>query len=254
MSNLVLPNYLITNVKMVIFDKDGTLIDVHHYWCSMIKLRAEFFVESLKDEIFDKDALYNDLVGSMGINIKTKKMKPEGPVGIKPRAVIIEVATAVLTKYTNSYSQERVADIFNQVDEYSKLRLQQIVKPLSGVRELLLKLKEAQTLIAIATTDLSNRAIIAMKDLGLADYFCDIAGADLVKNAKPEPDLVEYIISRHNFSMEDVVVIGDSMADLNMAKNAKCKFIGVKSGLYTDEFINNSQYLVDNLIEIGVRR
>ncbi|SVA64979.1 uncharacterized protein METZ01_LOCUS117833, partial [marine metagenome] len=28
------------NIKVVIFDKDGTLIDIHHYWASMIKIRA----------------------------------------------------------------------------------------------------------------------------------------------------------------------------------------------------------------------
>ena len=253
MSKLILPSTTLDDIKMVIFDKDGTLIDVHHYWCSMIEFRAKFFIDSLRDEDIDKNALYNDLVDSMGIDLVLKKMKPEGPVGIKPRTFIIDVANNVLAKYTSSYTKEKVADEFNKVDEYSKSKLKEIVKPLVGVKELLKNLKNANILSSIATTDLSTRATLAMHDLELEEFFCDIAGADLVKNAKPSSDLVEYLINRHNLSVADVVVVGDSMADLNMAKNAKCKFIGVKSGLFTEEFINNSENVIDNLLEVEVK-
>lgn len=253
MSKLILPNATIDDIKMVIFDKDGTLIDVHHYWCSMIEFRAQFFVDSLQHEAIDLKLLYNDLVDSMGIDLKTKKMKPEGPVGIKPRTFIIDIANDTLAKYTSSYTKKMVADVFNKVDEYSKSKLKEIVKPLAGVRELLKNLKNSNILIAIATTDLSTRAALAINDLELAEYFCDIAGADLVKNAKPSPDLVEYLIHRHNLSVADIVVVGDSMADLNMAKNAKSRFLGVKSGLFTDEFVKNCQYLVNKLTEVKVR-
>ena len=252
MSSLVLPNSKIDNIKMVIFDKDGTLIDVHHYWCSMIEFRAKFFVESLESEDIDKNALYNDLVDSMGIDLNTKKMKPEGPVGIKPRTFIINVAFETICKYISNYTKDKVIDIFAQVDEYSKTKLQEIVTPLVGVRELLSSLKENNILCSIATTDLSTRADLAMEKLNLKDYFIDIAGADLVENAKPSPDLVNYIIKKNSLKLSDIVVVGDSMADLNMSKNANCRFLGVESGLYTDEFIENSQYLVTNLTQVKV--
>jgi len=252
MSSLVLPNGKIENIKMVIFDKDGTLIDVHHYWCSMIEFRAHFFVKSLENKNIDNDALYNDLVDSMGIDLNTKKMKPEGPVGIKPRTFIIDVAYDTIYKYISNYTKDKVVDIFAQVDEYSKTKLKEIIIPLVGVRELLGSLKENNILCSIATTDLSTRATLAMENLNVKDYFIDIVGADLVENAKPSPDLVRYINHRHNLSMEDVIVVGDSMADLNMAKNAKCRFLGVETGLYTDEFIENSQYSVSDLTQVKV--
>ncbi len=252
MSKLILPGNSIDDIKMVIFDKDGTLVDIHHYWCSMIEFRAEFFIESLKNENIESDFLYNDLVNSMGIDLKAKKMKPEGPVGIKPRTFIVDVAFDVICKYTDSYTKNKVIDIFAQVDEYSKTKLKEIVKPLKGVKRLLNRLTNSKILVAIATTDLSTRAILAMKNLNLDSYFVDIAGADLVEDAKPSPDLVEYIINRHNLCVEEIVVVGDSMADLNMARNVKCKFIGVRSGLYTDEFIKKSEYLIDDLTTVEV--
>jgi HAD superfamily hydrolase (TIGR01549 family) len=251
MSSLLLPNGKIDKVKMVIFDKDGTLIDVHHYWCSMIEFRAEFFVNSLNIE--DKQQLYDDLVDAMGINLRTKKMKPEGPVGIKPRSLIIDVALKTIKKYDEDYTEEMVVDIFKEVDEFSKTKLTTIVKALPDVQRVLRDLKDANIKISIATTDLSERALLAMKSLNIDSYFIDIAGADLVKNAKPNPDLVKYIMLKNNLLKENIVVIGDSMADLGMAKNAQCKFIGVKSGLFTDEFISQSENIIDDLTKLRVK-
>jgi len=251
MSSLILPNSQIDNIKMVIFDKDGTLIDVHHYWCSMIEFRADFFVNSLN--ISDKQKLYDDLVDAMGINLKTKKMKSEGPVGIKPRSFIIGVALETIQKYDKLYTKAMVEDIFKKVDEFSKKKLDFIVKVLPGVERILEDLKKANIKISIATTDLSTRAVLAMKSLEIDSYFVNIAGADLVENAKPNPDLVEYILDKNNLLKEDVVVVGDSMADLGMATNANCKFIAVKSGLYTSDFINQSENIIEDLTKLRVK-
>lgn len=252
MSKLILPSTTLDDIKMVIFDKDGTLIDVHHYWCSMIEYRAKFFIEKLKDENINSEALYEDLIDSLGIDLESKRMKPEGPVGIKPRTFIIEVALNTILKYVDNYTKEAAIDVFAEVDEYSKSKLSEIIKPLNGVIEFLEALKQNNILSSIATTDITSRAILAMKNLNLEKNFIDIVGADLVINAKPNSDLVDFIVNKNNLKYDQVVVIGDSMADLNMAKNAKCKFIGVKTGLFNNEFIELSDLIINDLTELRV--
>jgi phosphoglycolate phosphatase-like HAD superfamily hydrolase len=45
------------------------------------------------------------------------------------------------------------------------------------------------------------------------------------------------------------------MADLNMAKNTPCRFLGVKTGLYNDEFINKcDNIIVDNFTFLKVEK
>jgi len=252
MSKLILPNSSLENIKMVIFDKDGTLIDVHHYWCSMIEFRAEAFVLSIGNKKNKK--LYNELVNAMGIDLNSKKMKPEGPVGIKPREFIMDVALEVMNKYDKNYTKERVIKIFEEVDDYSQTQLKNIVKALSGVENILVKLKEEKIKVSIATTDLTKRAVLAMQTLRLEEYFDEIAGADLVEKAKPNADLVLYLLKKYGLDKKEVVVIGDSMADLGMANSANCQFIGVRTGLYNETFLEKSQYLVETLNDIKVEK
>jgi phosphoglycolate phosphatase len=219
----------------------------------MIEYRAEFFVKSININVENKKKLYDSLVDNMGIDLISKKMKPQGPVGIKPRSFIIDVVLDTMLKYDKNYTKKMVENIFKEVDEYSKTKLNHIVKALPNVKDILEDLKQSNIQMSIATTDLTQRAILAMKSLKLDGYFTDIVGADLVKNAKPNPDLVEYILRKNNLLQEDVIIVGDSMADLEMAKNAKCKFLGVKSGLYTDKFINQSENIIDDLTQLKVK-
>lgn len=252
MSKLQIADTLLDNVQIVIFDKDGTLIDIHHYWCSMIKFRAEFFLNALTLPKEKKLLLYNDLIDNMGIDQKLNRMKPQGPVGIKPRSFIIDVAFNTIKDYSNDFTREKVVDLFAKVDEYSIDKLSEIVELLEGVSEFLASLKEAGIMIAIATTDLSERATLAMHSLGIDTFFDTIAGADLVENAKPSADLVHYILNKHQLSSHEAIVIGDTMADFGMAQNAATRFIGVRTGLFTQSFIESCDNLVETLHEIKV--
>ncbi len=250
MGNILLKNQKIENIEMVIFDKDGTLIDVHYYWCSMIEFRATALVKSINIE--NKQRLYFDLVENMGIDLKTKKMKSCGPVGIKPRGFIIDVVFDTIRKYDKNYSRGMVEGIFNEVDKFSKTKLSEIVIVLPGALNFIKELRRANVKTSIATTDMTKRAILAMKALNFDKYFDSITGSDMVKNTKPYPDLVNHILQKNKILRKNTVVIGDSLSDLYMAKHAKCRFIGVKSGLYTDKFLNQSKNIVNNLSELSV--
>jgi phosphoglycolate phosphatase len=252
MSSLILPNNTLDNIKLVIFDKDGTLIDIHHYWCSMIKFRTDFFLEELNLPKEEGKKLYNALVNNMGIDLELNKIKSEGPVGLKPRSFIIDVAFETIQAYSSDYTREKVSDLFDRVDIYSKDKLSDIVELLDGVKVLLTSLHKAGVTLAIATTDISSRARLAMQSLDIENLFTTIAGADLVDNAKPSADLANYILKEHGITHSNTVVVGDSMADLGMAKNANTHFIGVRTGLFTDEFLVKSDNLIDTLQDIKV--
>ena len=252
LSKIIVCGKQLENIELFIFDKDGTLIDVHHYWCAMIRLRAEYLVEKYVDANSEKAR--DELMDAMGIDLEKNRMKPEGPVGIKPRAFIIETAYKTLLKYSDMATENDVSNSFKLVDGLSIKKLSEMVEPLPGVPEFLITLKRNRIKMALATTDLTKRAELALSTIGIEKFFDFVAGADLVNNAKPAPDLVDFITSRLSVKNENSVVVGDSMVDLNMAKNSGSKFIGVKTGLYNDDFLKESDFLAETLKDIGVQQ
>ena len=91
---------LLHNIKAVIFDKDGTLIDIHHYWTSMIKIRASLVALKCLDNN-ERDRIESHLIDIMGVNLETGQMKPDGPVGVKSRVFNVGVVSDFVRK--NSY-------------------------------------------------------------------------------------------------------------------------------------------------------
>ena len=45
MISLKTNNWEITNIETVLFDKDGTFIDLHYFWGKMTELRAEEIIK-----------------------------------------------------------------------------------------------------------------------------------------------------------------------------------------------------------------
>jgi len=235
------------SIDHVIFDKDGTLIDIHFYWVGMIQMRAETLSSKFVAKQQRVQAI-NDLKSNMGIDLLRNKIKPDGPVGIEPRSKIIENAYFSLKeKYTPSISRNNVSEVFQEVDELSIKYLDKIIKPLPGVKKTLEFLKLNNVLISIATTDLTERATIAMKFLNLDKYFDFIVGGDMVKKTKPSADLANLLVNKSNIPANKSLIIGDSEVDLKMAEAAKIKFLGVATGLTNASLSNKRKNYINDL-------
>src|SRR5262249_42877109 len=87
----------------------------------------------------------------------------------------------------------------------------------------------------------------------LSDYFTMVVGAQDVSNHKPHPESVHLTIENLKVPSKDVVVIGDSSFDLDMARNAGVDAIGVTTGIHTKELLQKSspRHIVSGLHEVA---
>jgi HAD superfamily hydrolase (TIGR01509 family) len=218
--------------KVMLFDKDGTLIDIHHYWVSMIRIRADRIVQRWFLDQKENRQMKDALIDAMGVDLKTGRMKPEGPVGIKPRTFIVSVVAQKVRDAGCDISDDEMESLFVEVDQLTAQDLLPLLRLLPGVESLLQQIDECQVPSVIVSTDITSRARKAMEVLQLDRYFAAIIGADQVENTKPAPDLAELALQHVNVEMTDAVVIGDHPVDVQMGLAAGVGLsIGVLTGL-----------------------
>ena len=218
--------------EAVLFDKDGTLIDIHHYWALMIRMRAALLVERWPCITDTDDFLIQQLVDAMGVDLETNRIKPEGPVGVRSRQVIVEVATSILRNQTGQVTNAEVEAIFLNVDKITAQNPGSLFKVLPGVEDFLIALVEEGVVLGVVTTDITTRADLALKTLGLDRFFSAVVGADQVLASKPAPDLALTAIEMLDAKPKSTVVIGDHPVDVKMGHAAGCaQAIAVLTGL-----------------------
>jgi HAD superfamily hydrolase (TIGR01509 family) len=216
----------------VLFDLDGTLID-------SVYQHVLAWRDALEAEHIDLPV--------WGIH---RKVGMSG--GLFARALLRETGAAI--------DAERAARL-QQRHEEAFARYEPGVRPLPGARALLSYLSAISTPWAIATSGGQRRAEAGVRLLAVADA-APLITRDVVRHAKPDPDLFLAAAAALEVSIEDCVVVGDSVWDLLAARRARALGVGLLSGGYGREELERTgafrvyedpQDLLDHLDEIGVR-
>ncbi len=135
------------------------------------------------------------------------------------------------------------------------------VRPLPGAEELLAYLTKAGVPWAVATSGKLESASLSLRLLNISDDV-PIITRDLVRHAKPDPDLFLAAADRLGVAISDSVVVGDSIWDLLAARRARALGVGLLSGGYGREELeragayrvyNDPADLLRHLDEVGVR-
>jgi HAD superfamily hydrolase (TIGR01509 family) len=144
-------------------------------------------------------------------------------------------------------------------DAYRRLGAQ--VRPLPGALALLEHLTAIGCPWAIATSGRRETAAPIL-DLLRVPEGVPIITRDMVKHAKPDPDLFLAAIEALGVDPQDAVVVGDSVWDMLAARRARLLGVGLLSGGYgTEELERAGAYrvyddpamLMAHLDEIGIR-
>jgi len=137
------------------------------------------------------------------------------------------------------------------------------IRPLPGARELLNWLTEARIPWAIATSGRMETAAVNLAALGVDPNRVPVVTRDQVKYAKPDPDLFLAAAERLNAPIEQAFVIGDSIWDMLAAKRCRALGVGLLSGGYgLDELQQSGAFrvyedpadMLRHIDEVGGRR
>lgn len=117
-------------------------------------------------------------------------------------------------------------------EAYNRQARENPIRPLPGARELLAFLSEQRIPWAIATSGRMETAAPNIAALGVDPNVVPVITRDLVRHAKPDPDLFIAAADRLGIDIVHSLVVGDSIWDMLAAQRARALGIGLLSGGY----------------------
>ncbi len=223
------------NVKAVLFDKDGTLVDFNGTWHTLYEKLA------LEVTGGDEDAAQNLLViGGFDPATGTFIAGSELAAGTTPGIVRLWLPKASEAEFRKWCA--RLDRAFVEEGPVAAVAI-------AGLEDTIKALHAADIIMAVVTNDLEAAAENTMLRFGLRSYFTAILGYDSVPDPKPAAGPVLKFCTMTGLSPHEVLVIGDNSHDIEMARNAGAAHaIGVLSGTGTREVLSRDADAVLNSI------
>ncbi len=194
------------NKGLVVFDLDGTLLDTH------VDL-----VESLNYTIAAlnlEPVTYDDLTHLVGQGAR----------------VMIERACKLQGR---PISSEELAPLVERFVAHYSANMPGHTEPYPGLVAAMDRLKADGYALAVCTNKLEGLATGLLEKLGLTHYFEAITGGDTFEHRKPDARHLTGTIERAGGYVSRSVMVGDSINDIAVAKNAGVPVIAVPFG-YSD--------------------
>jgi len=235
--------------RLILFDKDGTLINFSATWVPLIRKRVAFLLKKLEGNE-DSEAF---LLKSWGIDPVSGKVDPRGPCPVSPRTDEIVIGTMALYQqgYPWDESKQWVTQAFDEADADGDWR--EKVVPIKGIQTFLFRLRRNGFYTALATNDERKDTDAILHHLGMEGLFDITLCAGEVNPPKPHPETIFTVCRKLSVHPHEAVMVGDSVTDMMMGKKAGVVLtVGILEGGVTprEELEKVADLVIDSIREL----
>jgi phosphoglycolate phosphatase-like HAD superfamily hydrolase len=198
-----------TEVKALLLDLDGTLIDSND-------AHAEAWVEVLKE--FDHD-------------VRFEQVRPL--IGKGSDRVLPEVAGVDAESPEGKRIVERRTALF--LDKYMP-RLQ----PFPCTAALAQRMQEAGLKLVVATSANQKEMKELVRIAGIERFIDRATNASEAENSKPDPDIINAALTKAKVTPEHAMMLGDTPYDIEAASRAGVRTIAVRCGGWKEDALRGA--------------
>jgi pyrophosphatase PpaX len=123
---------------------------------------------------------------------------------------------------------------------------------LPGANETLKELKRMMVKMGLCTTSSEKAANYILKRFKIGDFFQILVARDRVKYVKPHTEQFEVALKALGASPQTAIIAGDSVVDMQSAKELKAIAVGLPTGMSTMEQLmnNGANYIITSLSDL----
>lgn len=193
------------SIRGILFDKDGTLIEVNDTWVPIYRqvLQEQFGVDLEGAE---------GLMEQVGFDRTTQKFKANS---ILAAGTTRDLVDAWWPHLDEAAKREKMRSLDQ---DYAALAKQSL-KPLLDLEPLFLELRGMGLVLGVGTNDSHFSAHHQMGHIGVVEHFADIIAADTVDVPKPSGNMIRRFAEVTGLSPHEIAMVGDNSHDMEEARN-----------------------------------
>ena len=220
--------------RILLYDKDGTLLDFHKLWTPYAKKSIDAFVEDFKAH-----------------DIKSEVAEALGYIDgeIKANSTVASGTGSDIHKVFESFKEgggEWAKDFY----ESNLQMLADDMELIDGVKTVLQHGLNNGYKNVIVTSDSRDSTLRFVEKFELEPYIFDVICGDDNDYYKPQFGFIKDFIDKHQYAVEDLVMIGDNAADTMLGYDEGLYTIGVLSGTGQLEHLNGADQIVDSITDL----
>jgi len=200
------------NIEAMLFDFEGTLVDFQ--W------KLSEAIEETLEMLWKMGFAKNLILSRKYSSLMTEAVQVATEIGLPPDQV-----------------REKICRVYDRYDEDALTRW--VLR--SSVKDFLNTIK-AKGICTGLVSNVGGKSIAkALSKLDLADYFDVVVSRNDVMNLKPNPEGLNLAIEKLGICKDSSILLGDSLDDVNAARNAGIRIMIITDGENAKEDILAAQ-------------